>query len=318
MPYDPHHHHRRSIRLRGYDYGRAGIYFVTICTYQRQHLFNNLQLRQIAEEQWAALARAGSRGACGGRVALDAFVVMPDHMHGIIIINDRVANDGGADATGAGWVDMPPDDMWADVDSADNAGGDAGDAAAGGDAGDAVAGGDAGDAAAGGDAGDAAAGGDAGDAAAGGDAGDAAAGGDAVGAQQQPGNFPIYPMNWRAAAAPLQCPGGAGGDAPVANGAARAAADTPGLGINVTPGSLGAIVRSYKASVARRVNAHTRRPGAAVWQRGYYERIIRDARGLAAVRRYIADNPRRWEARRDNLDALLARMCPHTERDDRC
>jgi REP element-mobilizing transposase RayT len=45
-----------------------------------------------------------------------------------------------------------------------------------------------------------------------------------------------------------------------------------------------------------------------IWQRGYYERIIRDERALEAVRRYIAANPARWETQRDSLDALLSRM----------
>jgi hypothetical protein len=91
----------------------------------------------------------------------------------------------------------------------------------------------------------------------------------------------------------------------------RAAGATPpandGLGINVDPGSLGAIVRSYKAAVARRINALRNTPGAAVWLRGYWEVIIRDARHLEATRQYIADNPRRWAERRTNLDALLRR-----------
>ena len=107
MPYDPQHHHRRSIRLHGYDYAQAGAYFVTICTHMRQHLFSNPHLRQIAEEQWVALDHAGSRGACGGRVTIDTFVVMPDHTHGIIIIHDGDgrtgdgrAGDGRAGRTG--------------------------------------------------------------------------------------------------------------------------------------------------------------------------------------------------------------------------
>jgi REP element-mobilizing transposase RayT len=45
-----------------------------------------------------------------------------------------------------------------------------------------------------------------------------------------------------------------------------------------------------------------------VWQRNYYERVIRGARELAAVRRYIAGNPARWSLDRDHLSALLARM----------
>jgi putative transposase len=60
-----------------------------------------------------------------------------------------------------------------------------------------------------------------------------------------------------------------------------------GLGINVAPGSLGAIVRSYKAAVARRINQLRGTPGEAIWQRGYYERIVHDAAALATIRRYI-------------------------------
>jgi REP element-mobilizing transposase RayT len=80
------------------------------------------------------------------------------------------------------------------------------------------------------------------------------------------------------------------------------------LGINVAPGSLGAIVRSYKAAVARRLNRRRRAPGAQVWQRGYWERVIRDAQALAAVRRYILENPARWAEGRDDIDTLLAHM----------
>ena len=238
MPYDPQHHHRRSIRLRGYDYAQAGVYFVTICTHARQHLFSDPQLRQIAEEQWVALGHAGARGIGGGRVTVDAFVVMPDHVHGIIIIHDR----GG---------DVPTDGV-------------------------------------------------------------------RVGAQQQPDDFPISPTH-PAAAAPLRNTRPPSDPRPPFDTCPpfdpRPPSDvTHGLGINVAPGSLGAIVRSYKATVARRVNVHRRRRGSALWQRGYYERIVRDARELAAVRRYIANNPRRWVARRENLDALLAEMCSHTTR----
>lgn len=43
--YDPTKHHRRSIRLNGWDYASAGIYFITICTHQRQPLFADLRIR---------------------------------------------------------------------------------------------------------------------------------------------------------------------------------------------------------------------------------------------------------------------------------
>lgn len=58
--------------------------------------------------------------------------------------------------------------------------------------------------------------------------------------------------------------------------------------------SLGAIVGSFKSVFARRINRLYRTPGAPVWQRNYYERVIRDERELAAIREYILDNPRKW------------------------
>jgi len=42
MPYDPQVHHRRSIRLKGYDYASAGAYFVTLCTHERQSLLGQV------------------------------------------------------------------------------------------------------------------------------------------------------------------------------------------------------------------------------------------------------------------------------------
>jgi hypothetical protein len=62
----------------------------------------------------------------------------------------------------------------------------------------------------------------------------------------------------------------------------------------VIPGSLAAIVRAYKAAVARRISELRGTPGVAVWQRGYHERIIRSEQHLDAARAYIMDNPRRW------------------------
>lgn len=94
MPYDPNRHHRRSIRLREYDYTQPGFYFVTICTHARLRLFDDPALRRIAEEQWATLNDAGLRGAHAGRVSVDTWSVMPDHVHGIIVINDTDGIDG--------------------------------------------------------------------------------------------------------------------------------------------------------------------------------------------------------------------------------
>ncbi len=74
------------------------------------------------------------------------------------------------------------------------------------------------------------------------------------------------------------------------------------------PGSIGAIIGNFKSLTARRINALRRTPGGPVWQRGYYDHIVRDERELDAIRVYIRDNPRRWAEDRDNLDALLEKM----------
>lgn len=86
--YDPAIHHRRSLRLQDYDYRWAGAYFVTICTHQREAVFGAIAgtamdlnaYGQIVAEDWVWLA------ARFAGVELDAFVVMPNHVHGIIVI----------------------------------------------------------------------------------------------------------------------------------------------------------------------------------------------------------------------------------------
>ena len=81
--YDPTKHHRRSIRLRGYDYASPGAYFVTMVTHDRECLFGNDIFRRVAEYNWRALSRHFPN------VILDEWIVMPNHIHGIVII-DRV------------------------------------------------------------------------------------------------------------------------------------------------------------------------------------------------------------------------------------
>ena len=65
----------------------------------------------------------------------------------------------------------------------------------------------------------------------------------------------------------------------------------------VARGSLGAIVRSFKSATTKRINEVRRTLGTPVWQRNYYDRIIRDDRELYRARRYILSNPDRWVTR---------------------
>ena len=63
---------------------------------------------------------------------------------------------------------------------------------------------------------------------------------------------------------------------------------------DAVPGSLSTIIGAYKAEVTKRVNALRDAAGESVWQRNFYEHVIRSPRALQAIRTYIRDNPRRW------------------------
>jgi REP element-mobilizing transposase RayT len=99
MTYDPTRHHRpfgraqgrRSIRLKGYDYASPGAYFVTICVRGGECL-----LGEVVDGEMQLNERGRVVGYYWGRmprhfphVELDAWVVMPNHVHGIIVITDR-------------------------------------------------------------------------------------------------------------------------------------------------------------------------------------------------------------------------------------
>jgi REP element-mobilizing transposase RayT len=88
VKYDPQRHHRRSIRLKGYDYSQAGAYFVTICTQNRVCLFGEVaegemwfnDAGQMVETVWGELP------IFYPGVDIDGFVAMPNHIHGIIVL----------------------------------------------------------------------------------------------------------------------------------------------------------------------------------------------------------------------------------------
>jgi REP element-mobilizing transposase RayT len=184
MPFD-RNVHRRSIRLPTWDYRERGAYFVTICTHERELLFEDELWREVAEDVWHAVVWVSDDPP-------DEFVVMPNHVHGII------------------WLP----------------------------------------------------------------------GTNAVGAQQ-----PEHLTSRR------HRDSGNGGSAVVAVAAPLQRHDVLR---RVESGSLAAIVRTYKAATAKRLNNLRNTPSAPIWQRNYYERVIRDDRELEAMREYILDNPRKW------------------------
>jgi len=103
MPYDPQKHHRRSIRLRGYDYTQAGAYFVTICTRDQESFFDNPDLADVVRATWRELPNRFPT------IALDAFVVMPNHVHFIVWLNPVAVVVGVSSVVGASLTDAPTD-----------------------------------------------------------------------------------------------------------------------------------------------------------------------------------------------------------------
>jgi len=237
MTYDPEKHHRRSIRLKGYDYTQPGAYFITICTQGRECLFGEIidgemhlnEAGQIVVQTWQDLPNHISN------VQLDAFVVMPNHVHGIIIITER------AGGIGAGFkparTTMGPG----------SAGG------------------------------------------AGSTAGPGSVGAGSVGAGSEPAPTTTTAPGPAAGSGPTTGSGPVGaGSEPAPTAPARSSHGLP------------EIVRQFKTFSARRINELRGTPGTPVWQRNYYEHIIRDEFSLSRIRQYIAENPARWDADREH------------------
>ena len=96
MPYDPNKHNRRSLRLHGYDYTQAGAYFVTICVQNRHGAFGKVidgimrpsPIGEVAHRVWQEIPDHFTQ------VTVDAFVVMPNHVHGIVFLVDDDAIPG--------------------------------------------------------------------------------------------------------------------------------------------------------------------------------------------------------------------------------
>ncbi len=189
--YDPAKHHRRSIRLKGYDYTLPGAYFVTIVTHQRALLFDDPVLRRVAETMWQRIPRHFPH------VTLDEWVVMPNHIHGILVITDDARRGEASQQT----------DFSTDRAAQDGA----------------------------------------------------------LSEKNPP---------------------------------SREASPLPPVG--PSPGSLGAIVGNFKSVATRRINRIRHSPGTLVWQRNYYEHIIRNERELNAIRQYIRHNPARWAEDAEN------------------
>ncbi len=90
MQYRSEKHYRRSIRLKEYDYSHTGAYFVTICAYNGESLFGKIidGKMQLNEFGWVINEEWLRSNNLRKEIELDEFVVMPNHLHGIVFITE--------------------------------------------------------------------------------------------------------------------------------------------------------------------------------------------------------------------------------------
>ena len=101
MKYSRERQRRQSLRLPNYDYASSGAYFITLCTHERRYLFGEIMggqmqlipLGRIAQEEWVRSTQIRRE------VLLDAAVIMPNHVHGIVVIDAAIIG-GAVGATG--------------------------------------------------------------------------------------------------------------------------------------------------------------------------------------------------------------------------
>jgi REP element-mobilizing transposase RayT len=116
--YDPTLHHRRSIRLKGYDYSQPGAYFVTLVVHQRQCLFGEIlvgvmrlnRYGEIVRQAWLDLPRHYPHAL------LDVFICMPNHVHGIVVLRDD-----GRGGSAQGKISLPSEVPAGETSLPDNA-----------------------------------------------------------------------------------------------------------------------------------------------------------------------------------------------------
>ena len=249
MSYEPATHHRKSVRLQGYDYTQAGAYFVTVAAYGRMCCFGKLdgdviclsQAGKVAEGEWQRLERRFPG------VVIDEFTIMPNHIHGIILLPDVAATKGSGEAKVGGLSRI----VEAKVE-----------------------------------------------------------GGSPIMGAGFEGMSPIVGARFEGMS--LIVGASFEGMSPIV-GARQKNDSKPEVTLFASPlpdsptphgpraGELGTIIGAYKSTTARLMNGINHTPRSHLWQRNYYEHIIRSNEDLDRIRVYIQDNPRRWSEDKENL-----------------
>jgi putative transposase len=215
MKFNPEIHHRRSIRLKGYDYSQNGAYFVTICSWNRECLFGEIagiktdnpemilnEYGKIVHDEWMRTVLIRKE------IEIDEFIVMPNHFHGIVFIHGK--------------GDRPVAQMTA-----------------------------------------------------------------IAGCIQ--GRPPISGQTNQIRQ-----------DSRMIGAAGAPTDEQPGP----KPKSIGSFLAGFKSIITKRVNEIRLSPGAPVWQRNYYERIIRNEIEFNRICEYIINNPMNWNDDENNPDNI--------------
>jgi putative transposase len=93
MRYNPQIHHRRSIRLKGYDYSQAGAYFITICCHNREYRFGKIADGEMRLNDAGKIANDCWLQKHFPNAILHEHIVMPNHVHGIIELSQNDMTD---------------------------------------------------------------------------------------------------------------------------------------------------------------------------------------------------------------------------------
>lgn len=230
MNYNPNIHHRRSIRLKGYDYTQSGLYFITICTHQRDCLFGEIVEGVVSLNSIGLCVQA-----CWKRLShhfpnldLDVFVIMPNHLHGILILKDDMDREKGKEfdqnSLTKSETSQPIINNQGEAFRQDSL-------------------------------------------------------------TKSESSQPI-----------LNNQGEASRQDSLTKSERSLRNASPLREIKGTQsGSIGAIIQNFKSVSTRQINRIRQTKNAPIWQRNYYEHIVRNEESLAQIRNYIQNNPLSWD-----------------------
>ncbi len=117
MKYNSEKHHRRSIRLKGYDYSQSGLYFITICVQNRHCLFGEIENDEMILNEYGKIAATEwiNTESIRDNIRLHEYIIMPNHIHGIIEIVRRTDDCKGESKFAPNKNDCKGDDCKCDI-----------------------------------------------------------------------------------------------------------------------------------------------------------------------------------------------------------